>query len=268
MKTKAVLLLVCISVLVCSCELIDPFLNPTTSSGCLLTSTSFSVPNDPAHLETEYNYDTSDKLIEIIRSEYDQNSTAYIERYVISYLGDKVNQIKQYNTFLNNPEELLETHTFFFSGVLIDSIASIAYNGSQQNHSYSLCNYTNNKLTKLTNYRYNLIDSISSLYRTIDLIWASDNISKITTQYASSGTLISEYQYDDKKDPMNHFGLSFTTLGSLTMLSQNNVVASQNTVWDGSVQSNTIEITYNAQDYPVSTTPSNNYTTTYTYNCK
>ena len=267
MKTKAFFALLSMSVLISSCELLDPFLNPT-SSACQLISTSFSIPDDPAHTETEYVYDTSDKLIEVTRSDYDLNSSAYVDRWEITYSGNKVDQIKKYFTFLNDPEELMTTFTFYFTGDFPDSIASFSDNGYQQTYAYSLCTYTNNKITHLTEHRYYPIDSTSALYKTIDFVWAGENISKITSQFANIGTTISEYEYDDKKAPMDHLGLSFVTFGTYTMLSKHNVTSVIITLLDGSIRNTSFTINYNDQDYPISTKPSDYYTTTYTYTCK
>ncbi len=65
-----ILLMLSFTLLLDSCEIIDPFINPPKDE-CILQKTSWSIPDDPAHGQIEYNYDSSGKLIEIVITDYD-----------------------------------------------------------------------------------------------------------------------------------------------------------------------------------------------------
>lgn len=269
MKNSFHFLLVIGILILSSCDLFEDKTDPDSdpSSGCVLLETNLTIPNDPAHELTEYKYDASGNLIEVIEKAWDLQPDPYIDRTTISYNGDKVDRINTYFTFLADPEEAVAVYSFFFAGDLVDSITTIIGEPYNQN-GYTLTEYSNNKLSKLISYNYNNLTSTYNEATSYTLEWTEDNITKITTSNINSTqSTISEYEYDDKKTPLSNIGLAVTS-NMLTMLSNNNVIRHIYSAADGTVYSTTVTTyTYNDTDYPISMTWEGGYPTNYVYEC-
>jgi len=264
--TKTILLLIITTLLLGSCEIIDPFINPP-KDGCILQKTSWSIPNDPAHGETEFIYDSSGKLVEVIRTSYDLDPDPYVDRWAVTYSNDKLHQIKSFTKFYSDPEEALGEYLFIYNGNLPDTI-KYSPEASYNNPTYTVTQYTGDKLIKLVDYILRPLDTIYSLYNTTEIEWTGDNISKTTATDFNGSQRIYEYEYDDKKTPLAHLGLALSSYGSLTMLSKNNVT--KTTYSPGtSVYVYEFTYTYNSTDYPISSSPlKDGYPTNYEYDCK
>lgn len=266
MKTTTILLLVSTSLILGSCEIIDPFINPPKDE-CVLQKISWSIPNDPASEETEFNYDSSGKLIEVIKTGYDLEPDPTVSRWTMTYSNDKLDQLTSYFKFYSDPEEKTGDWLFYYNGNLPDSVHSPAVSVSS-NASYTLTQYTGDKLVKLVDYIKRPNEPNYSIYNTTVLEWTGDNISKITYTNNFGSSRYYEYEYDDKKTPLGHLGLAVSAYGSLTMLSKNNVT--KTTYYFGTdVYIFETSYTYNSTDYPTSAIPAKDgYPTSYEYDCK
>ena len=269
MKNSFHYFLVIVILFFSSCDLIKDITDPDSdpATGCVLVETNLTIPDDPAHELTEYKYNSSGYLIEVTKKAWDMDPEPYIDRTTISYNGDKVNQIKTYFTFLSDPEEAVAVYTFFFEGDLVDSIRITSGEPYNQN-AYTLTEYTGDKLSKLINYNFNAVSSDYFEAGTISIDWTGDNITKTTTSNINSPqNTISEYEYDDKKMPLNSLGLAVSS-NMLTMLSNNNVVRHKYLSADGTVFSTTeTSYTYNDTNYPITSTWAGGYPTNYVYDC-
>jgi hypothetical protein len=226
-----------------------------------------SVPDDPAHEETEFKYNSAGQLIEVVKESYDTKTVPYVASWTMSYNNDTLHQISSYSKFYSDPEEKRGEYIFSYNNNLPDTIQ---YNPANTNSNpvFTVTEYSANKLIKLTDYLLSPQDSNYKLYATRDIDWTGDNISKITTTTngVSSSTL--EYEYDDKKTPLENLGLAFTSFGSLAMLSQNNVTKM---TYTSNTTSHITETTYNynSTGYPTKSTPAKDgYSTNYKYDCK
>ncbi|NQU88013.1 MAG: hypothetical protein HQ541_19875 [Mariniphaga sp.] len=263
------LFIVVIGILVLSsCDLFETDKDRGTDpiAGCFLQKTSWSIPNDPAHETTDYSYDTSGKLIEVLKKSWDLEPDPYIERTTISYNGDKLNQIKIYITY-TDPEEMYAEYSFFYTGDLPDSI-TYPKPDPINDKGYMLAEYSGNKLSKLVFYNHSTFTYTYSEVANYNFEWTGDNIIKITlANINSTNASVTEYKYDDKKTPLSNLGLALTS-NLFTMLSSNNVIKSTRLNPDGSI-SNTSETTYtyNDSDYPLTVTWSVGYPTNYEYDC-
>ena len=265
MKNHIILLLVGTTLILGSCELIDPFINPPKDA-CILQKTSWSIPNDPAHEDTEFLYDSSDKLIEVKKTSYDMGTTPDIARWTITYSNDKLDKLTSYYKFQGDQEEKIGEWLFQYSGNLPDTIKSPAANSST-NSLYYVAHYNSDKLVSLETYTLDLNGSSYSLFNKDDLEWTGENISKMTITNKYGSTRSYEYEYDDKKAPLGHLGLAVSSYGSLTMLSKNNVT--KTTYYFGTdVYVFETSYTYNATGYPISATPLEGATINYEYDCK
>ena len=265
LKAKTILLLISITLLMGSCEIFDPIFNPQKDV-CILQKTSWSIPNDPAHGETEFIYDSSGKLIEIIRTSYDLGPDPYIERWTMTYQGDLVHEIVSY-TKLSNPEEALGEYLFIYNGNLPDTI-KFSPEASYNNQTYTVTQYSGDKLIKLVDHIMRPTETVYSVYNTTEIEWTGDNISKTTATDFHGSQRIYEYEYDDKKTPLAHLGLAMSSFGSLTMLSKNNVTK---TTYSPGISVHVFEYTYtyNSTDYPISSSLlKDGYPTNYEYDCK
>jgi hypothetical protein len=269
MKTSFHFLLVIVILFFSSCDLFRDITNPDPdpATGCVLVETNLTIPNDPAHELTEYKYNASGSLIEVIKKAWDMDPDPYIDRTTISYNGVKVNQIKTYFTFLSDPEEAHAVYTFFFEGDLVDSVRITSGEPYNQN-GYMLTEYTGDKLSKLIGYNFNTVTSAYYENGTTSIDWTGDNITKTTTTNINSPqNSIIEYEYDDKKTPLNNLGLAVSS-NVLTMLSSNNVISRKNLAADGTVFSTTeTSYTYNDTNYPITSTWGGGYPTNYVYDC-
>ncbi len=266
MKTSTLVLLGCSFLLLNSCELIDPILNPVKDE-CILLNTSMSIPNDPAHEETEFTYNSAGQLIEVVKESYDMKPDPYVARWTMTYNNDTLHQISSYSKFYSDPEEKLGEYLFIYNGNLPDTIQ---YNPANTNSNpvFTVTEYSANKLIKLTDFLLSPQDSKYKLYATRVIDWTGDNISKITTNHNGGSSSTLEYEYDDKKAPLGNFGLAFTSFGSLAMLSQNNVTKLTYTTNTTSHITET-SYNYNSTDYPTQSAPvKDGYPTNYEYDCK
>ena len=266
MKKSSLILLGCSFFLLNSCEIINPILNPEKND-CILLSTSMSIPGDPAHEETEFTYDSSGKLTEVLRESYDLDPAPYISRWTMSYNNDLLYQISSYSKFYSDPEEKIGDFIFIYDGNLADTIKYEPANANS-NPGFTVTEYSGNKLIKLTDYLFNPQDSQYKLYATRLIEWTGDNISKVTNNFNVGSSSTTEYEYDDKKAPLGNFGLAFTSYGSLAMLSQNNVTKLTYTSNSTSHITET-SYTYNSTDYPIQSIPAKDgYPTNLEYDCK
>ncbi|MEA1875769.1 MAG: hypothetical protein U9N86_02795 [Bacteroidota bacterium] len=266
MKEKSILLFIVLTVFLGSCELIDPIFNPVKNE-CILLKTSMSVPNDPANEETVFTYDSSGKLIEVVKTGYDLGSDPVVSRWTMTYSNDKLDKLSSFFKFYSDPEEKTGDWMFYYNGNLPDSIHAPAASASN-NVSYTLTQYTGDKLVKLTDYLKRPNEPNYSVFNTTDLEWSGDNISKITITNNYGSSRFFEYEYDDKKTPLGHLGLALSSFGSLTMLSKNNVTKTTYTLGTNVYISET-SYTYNSTDYPISAIPAKDgYPTNYEYDCK
>ena len=266
MKTSSILLIACSILLLSSCELIDPILNPVKDE-CILLKTSWSIPNDPAHEETEFTYNVAGKLIEVIKESYDLEPDPYISRWTMTYNNDLLDQISSFSKFYSDPEEKLGDYIFFYDGNLPDTIKYKPASTSS-NPTFTVIEYSSGKLFRLTDYVFRPHNSQYNIYSTQIIEWIGDNISKITNTSSAGSSSTTEYEYDDKKTPLGHLGLAFTSYGSLTMLSQNNVT--KITYTTSSISRITEKTyTYNSTDYPIQVIPMKDaHPTVYEYDCK
>ena len=138
--------------LIVSCELIDPFINPPKDD-CVLQKTTWSIPDDPAHSSTEYSYDSSGKLIEITSEVYDLDPDPIINGWVISYSNDKVDQINSYWKSYDDPQQTEKDVSFFYDGDLPDSIFYKYGEVYGTNQGYYTANYSGDKLIQLIDYK-------------------------------------------------------------------------------------------------------------------
>lgn len=265
MKAKTIIILAFTSLIIVSCELINPILNPQTT-GCILQKSSWSIPNDPAHESIEFTYNSSEKLTEVVKTSYDLEPDPYVEKWLMTYTNDKLHLIKWSSIFYSDPEESIGEYLFTYNGNLPDTIHYTPGNSSS-NATYSVAQYNGDKLIKLLDYRLNPFDPNYSLFNTTDIVWTGDNISKVTSAQINGTPRIYDYEYDDKKAPLNHIGLTLSSYGSFTMLSKNNVIKTTMTM--GSiVYIYESTYTYNDTDYPTSQIPLDGATINYEYNCK
>lgn len=266
MISRTILLLVSATMLLGSCEIIDPFINPPKDE-CILQKMSWSIPNDPAHEETVFTYDTSGKLIEVVKTSYDLEPDPVVSRWTMTYSNDKLDKLSSFFKFYSDPEEKSGDWLFYYNGNLPDSIHSPAVSVSS-NASYTLTQYTGDKLVKLIDYIKRPNEPNYSIYNTTDLEWNGDNISKITIINSAGSSRKYEYEYDDKKTPLGHLGLALSSFGSLSMLSKNNVTKTIYTLGTD-VYIYETSYTYNSTDYPTSAIPAKDgYPTSYEYDCK
>ncbi len=265
MKQLSILVIILILMSLSSCEVINTFLNPSSGT-CLLVNTSMNVPNDPAHVETSYTYNSTDQLIEVNKASYDLDPHPYVDRWEMSYSGNKLNEIKYFTKFLSDPEEQHTTHTFYFVGDLVDSIdivGSLTYGPIK---GYIKTSYQNNKLDSVWTYHKNAMGNQYEWYSTTVLTWTGDNVTKVNNEYKTQTGSIT-YEYDDQNAPMNHFGLAFSRFGSYAMLSKNNVIKITQIIWDGSSYVTDYTISYTANGYPSEIAQKDIPPTTYEYSC-
>ena len=248
-----------------SCDIIDPFLNPQGTE-CLLIKTTYSIPDGTASTNTGFEYDSSDKLVEVKRIQGDLSSDTFIERWEISYSNDQVDRIRSFTKFQSDPEEDNEDYRFFYKGNLPDSIAYVR-EGVYNLTGYLIATYTNDQLTRLVDYRYKPLDSTYFVYNTSNLEWSGNNLKKITSLNVNGEQTTEELEYDNKKSPLSCLGLAFSSYGSLVMLSSNNVTQSKKTIWDGTLRTTSFVYTYLSSDYPKSCKPSNDNATNFQYRC-
>jgi len=254
-----------------SCEVFDTFFNQSESD-CQLLSTEWSIPNDPAKLTTEYIYDADDKLIELIRTDYDLDDSNSIIRFEITYTGDKINEIIYYSKFLTQVEQKQLRYVFYFLGDEVDSVAVTGFNDYEYTNDYILTKYENGKLVELKTYQIDAINGDDVLTRTKVLTWTGDNVSSIGRQFINGSMSTVNYEYDDKNSPLVSVGLAIANHKLFTILSKNNLIrASQPGGVLGGTGEIVYEISYNDNDYPESIQEILNYDTyptTYTYDCK
>jgi|GEM_PF-3731951 len=267
MKLIKLLLLTGLGGLLTSCEFVNLILNPPTND-CVLQKTTWSIPNDPGQTINEYTYDANGYLAEVSRTMYDQGEDPTVSRLTVTYANNLVDQINVYFKFKNDPEQLETNYVFFYNGNLPDSIHYTWGETYNFREGYFLATYSEAHLTQLLEYNYNLFDKTYILSRTTTIEWTGDNVSKVTATDVYGNTSSHEYEYDDKKTPLNHLGMALSTFGSFTMLSKNNVTKSIYTVPDSTQYITEFAMTYNDSGYPVTITPDNDYPTQLEYICK
>jgi len=264
-QSKISLLLLSLALLLGSCEIIDPFINPP-KDGCILQKTTWSIPDDPAHGHTDYNYDASGKLIEILITDYDLGSDPCVGRWEMTYSNDTLDRIDSFIKISGSQEQKTGNWAFQYSNNRPDTIRSQATEYFLADV-YTVIEYSGDKLSKFNTYRYSTRDTLFQLYSTTDIEWTGDNISKVTITNSSGSQLKYEYEYDDKNAPIAHVGIALTSFGSITMLSKNNVTKTTYTL-GSNVYIYETSYSYNDAGYPITSTPLDGYATNYEYDCK
>lgn len=231
--------------------------NQDGSDLCVLQRTTWSIPNDPAKLITNFSYDSDGKLIEIERKEYDLSSDPFITLYELTYNGNLLHKIKK--SYDGTPSD---EHVFYYTGDKIDSVRQKAIpSESPWAESYFLMEYLNDKLSKVVYYGYNFSSGLYISNSSKELEWTGNNVTRIISNFSGQATII-DYLYDDKKSPLRSIGLGFLDHTSdFTVLSENNVIKA------GDVD---VEISYNSLGYPesIKSNVQYSYPTNYEYTCK
>jgi hypothetical protein len=255
MKKIYVLIIAAMIIASVSCEKDET--NQDGLETCILQKTTWSIPNDPAEIITNFTYDGDGNLMEIERKEFDLSSDPFITLYELTYNGNQLQKIKR--SFDGTPSN---EHIFYYSGDKIDSVHQKSIPSEiPWAESYFLVEYLNNKVSKVVSYNYNFSSGLYTSNSSTELEWTGNNVTRLIYNYSSGQPVIIDYLYDDKKSPLESVGLGFLDYTDFTVLSENNVIKA------GDVD---VEISYNSLGYPVSIKRNApyEYPTSYEYSCK
>lgn len=218
----------------------------------LLTSIDYYMPDGSLWYTESYQYDNQKRLIEI--------SSTQDSKYAITYDGKHLSHI---DCFYES--ELGQQIDFFYDGSLLTEIKSTIFEdkGKSARLLPAVLQFIPNLPEQAANHILAKINSTKSgnMISTYKIEWAGKNISKITEDMSSdyfSFTVISEYTYDNKRNP-------FKNLFSTTF---NELYNANNVVKDSSIQTYSLsddvfhsyteyQYTYEG-DYPTSKTYLNN----------
>jgi hypothetical protein len=249
----------------CDPDQIDP-VGPDLDS-CQLQKTTWSIPGDPANTTTEFFYNSSDQLTEVVRTAIDQNpSDPWVERWVMTYAGDQLTQLKAHVS-----GELATTYDFYWVGTQVDSvwydhIWPHPYQG------YVLTEFVNDQLVGTSDFRFNPSDTTFNMYRIIDLTWQNGNVTRMETTYGDGVLSVTNYTYDNQRTPLYHFGLTNTSFMGFRDLSMNNVLSftRTDTYPDGTVYDyeHSFSHSYNEAGYPTTMAQDGGNPTYYEYLCQ
>ena len=224
-----------------------------TSDGtadCKIQTMSFTVPGDSQGYDIEFTYDGSERLVKVVKTEYDIGDP-YVVTYDIEYgSGNLVNRITSTSSFGYG-----NVYNFFGADGRIDSVST---HGVPHAETWTLrqmkFHYDGDKITEMVSYRY---DAQSGNYipSTTSFIWEGENLIQAGNQ---------TFTYDDHPSALRHVGLAFAEYESYAILSKNNL-----TSYNYGGGERTFSYTYNDNGYPATMNNGfNDGTVVFDYNCK
>ena len=250
MKHLNSILLLLMLLFVASCDLFED--DDTMGTGdCKVSKASFNIPNDPARGETDFVYNSIDRLTGILSSDWDQGSTPYKTRIQIDYSGDLVSTLSSYSTFMNDPEEQNFKYEFYYENGELDSVSFNGFNSFEYSDGYYLVEFESGKPKVIDRYNYdNFLSQVNHYSRSV-LNWDNDNVSSMDVNVIASGSMSRYvYTYDSMKSPINILALSFFS-GNYYALSKNNILKAEFYLNDALQDTDNFDYSYTDQGYPL-----------------